>query len=258
MTSNRSALQVIRRPRPTIGPVHHTSDIRRRCSVSLMWVPAGDQDFVLGLLAKAAAKKAAMCGEALDKQSYQARSTQLQLTKLDQQQLRELPEGVGKSSKRIDDALPGKHTRELYDQLERRQSDTLVQLRTGMTRLMRMWPSSRNSRAVSISMWAVIQALREQHIDPKAIVELPYQPVQVFLQCQMRRCFAMLCPGIWLAGAPAGMPWIILYSGGSVSTELVPKAPRLPQWTVSTGSCLSPLPDAVAAAITQRVFRDIK
>jgi hypothetical protein len=48
-----------------------------------------------------------------------------------------LPEGVGGYSKRLDKALPGKHTRTLYDALKRRESDILVQLRTGMARVNR-------------------------------------------------------------------------------------------------------------------------
>lgn len=142
MTSNRSALQVIRRPRQqsgqcTIRQIYERTQYlqRRGCSVSLMWVPAEDECFALGALAKAAAKRAAMCEDTADEQPYQARSTKLRLAKLAQQQLGQLPEGVGKYSKRIDAALPGKHTRELYDQLDRREADILVQLRTGMARL---------------------------------------------------------------------------------------------------------------------------
>ncbi|KMQ81479.1 hypothetical protein RF55_26204 [Lasius niger] len=48
---------------------------------------------------------------------------------------RTLPEGVGKYSKRIDTALPGRHTRTLYDGLKRKEADVLVQLRTGMARI---------------------------------------------------------------------------------------------------------------------------
>ena len=48
---------------------------------------------------------------------------------------RSLPEKVGKHSKRVDAALPGKHTRRLYDQLSRKESSVLAQLRTGMARL---------------------------------------------------------------------------------------------------------------------------
>ena len=100
-----------------------------------MWVPSESEGFAPRALAKAAAKRAAMSEETPDERPYQARSTKLRLAKLAQQQLGELPEGVGKYSKRIDAALPGRHTREIYDQLERRESDILVQLRTGMARL---------------------------------------------------------------------------------------------------------------------------
>jgi hypothetical protein len=48
-----------------------------------------------------------------------------------------LPESVGGYSKRLDKALPGKHTRTLYDALKRRESDIQVQLRTGMARVNR-------------------------------------------------------------------------------------------------------------------------
>lgn len=46
-----------------------------------------------------------------------------------------LPDGVGKYSKEMDTALPGKHTRTLYDSLKRREASVLAQLRTGMARL---------------------------------------------------------------------------------------------------------------------------
>jgi hypothetical protein len=46
-----------------------------------------------------------------------------------------LPEDVGKYSKRIDIALPGKHTRALYDPLSSKEASVLAQLRTGMARL---------------------------------------------------------------------------------------------------------------------------
>ena len=42
---------------------------------------------------------------------------------------------MGKFSKAIVKALPGKHTRDLYDKLKRREASVLAQLRTGMTRL---------------------------------------------------------------------------------------------------------------------------
>jgi hypothetical protein len=48
-----------------------------------------------------------------------------------------LPESVGSYSKQLDKALPGKHMRILYGALKRRESDILVQLRTGMARVSR-------------------------------------------------------------------------------------------------------------------------
>jgi hypothetical protein len=48
---------------------------------------------------------------------------------------RSLPEKVGKHSKRVDIALPGKHTRRLYDGLPWKEANVLAQLRTGMARL---------------------------------------------------------------------------------------------------------------------------
>ena len=46
-----------------------------------------------------------------------------------------LPENVGKHVKRVDSALPGKHTRQLYDRLSWKEASVLAQLRTGMARL---------------------------------------------------------------------------------------------------------------------------
>ena len=43
--------------------------------------------------------------------------------------------GVGRHSQRIDTALPGKHTRTIYDALNAKESRILVQLRTGKCRL---------------------------------------------------------------------------------------------------------------------------
>ncbi|CRL30817.1 unnamed protein product [Penicillium camemberti] len=46
-----------------------------------------------------------------------------------------LPENVGRHSRRVDTTLPGKHTRQLYDQLSWKEASVLAQLRTGMARL---------------------------------------------------------------------------------------------------------------------------
>jgi hypothetical protein len=48
---------------------------------------------------------------------------------------RGLPKNVGKHSERVDAALPGKHTRTLYDRLTWKEASMLAQLRTSMGRL---------------------------------------------------------------------------------------------------------------------------
>jgi len=45
------------------------------------------------------------------------------------------PAGEGWEILQVDAALPGKHTRKLYDQLTRKEASVLIQLRTGMARL---------------------------------------------------------------------------------------------------------------------------
>lgn len=47
---------------------------------------------------------------------------------------RTLPEKIGRYSKQIDAALPGKHTKQLYDQVSWKEAIVLAQLRTGMAR----------------------------------------------------------------------------------------------------------------------------
>jgi hypothetical protein len=102
----------------------------------MLWVPSGE-DFPMGNEAKAEARRAARAGQPPETPAYQARSTQarLALTRLRQQYQETRLEGVGRYSKTIDIALPGQHTRRLYDAIKRRESNVLVQLRTGMARI---------------------------------------------------------------------------------------------------------------------------
>ncbi|PHH91538.1 hypothetical protein CDD83_84 [Cordyceps sp. RAO-2017] len=139
---NRSALQAIRQPRQqsgqcTIREIYDRIDYfqDRGCGVTLLWVPAKDEDFALGLLAKAAAQRATSPRCNAEPSTYQVRSTTLRLALASNQRFGRLPEGVGKYSRRIDKALPGKLTRALYDSLKRREAEALAQLRTGLTRL---------------------------------------------------------------------------------------------------------------------------
>jgi hypothetical protein len=64
-----------------------------------------------------------------------AKPTIVRLAMDRQQQEKVLPERVGRYSKTINTALPGRHTRTQYDGLERKEAIVLAQLRTGMTRL---------------------------------------------------------------------------------------------------------------------------
>lgn len=48
---------------------------------------------------------------------------------------RSIPEGVGRFFKKIDAALPGSHTREIYEEWSWRERSTLAQLRTDKARL---------------------------------------------------------------------------------------------------------------------------
>jgi hypothetical protein len=142
MTSNRSALEAIRRPRQQSGQqiirqiykhIERLEDGGN--SLQMMWVPAGEEDFALGPKAKAAARKATEMGCRPDVPIYQARATRIRLAITKQRQTRTPLGRVGKYSKTMDTALPGRHTRTLYDPLKRKEAEVLVQLRTGMARL---------------------------------------------------------------------------------------------------------------------------
>ncbi|PHH86471.1 hypothetical protein CDD83_10201 [Cordyceps sp. RAO-2017] len=100
----------------------------------MIWVPAKIDNFVLGPKAKTAAKRATGQQATPERHSYQARSTIARLAVAKHRQ-NKLPNEVGKYSKRVDNALPGKHTRALYDTPNRKEANVLVQLRTGMSRL---------------------------------------------------------------------------------------------------------------------------
>ncbi|KAJ6436810.1 endonuclease/exonuclease/phosphatase [Purpureocillium lavendulum] len=60
-----------------------------------------------------------------------------------QQQRQRISIGVGRYSQRIDTALPGQHTRAIYDALNAKESRILMQLRTGKCRLNRYLHSIR-------------------------------------------------------------------------------------------------------------------
>ncbi|KAJ6436382.1 reverse transcriptase [Purpureocillium lavendulum] len=139
---NRSVVAAIRRPQQQSGQctISGIYDQMKRLqkrgrTVRLMWVPAGEEEFAPRQLAKAAAKRATERGCEAEVPWYQTRTTTLRLALAQGRAREQLPESVGRYSKRIDKALPGKHTRAIYDSLKREESDVLAQLRTGMVRL---------------------------------------------------------------------------------------------------------------------------
>ncbi|EAQ87155.1 hypothetical protein CHGG_03774 [Chaetomium globosum CBS 148.51] len=134
ITRNQSALAAVGRPRQQssqsiIRQIYDLARLHRqkRNSVTFLWIPA-EIDFALGSDAKAAAQRASKQGRTPDSQMPQAKSTAMRLAMERQRATRVLPVGVGKFSKAMDAALPGKHTRDLYDKLKRREACVLAQL----------------------------------------------------------------------------------------------------------------------------------
>ena len=70
-----------------------------------------------------------------DKERYQALTTAKNAATAELKQNRTLPGNRVRLSKEIDRALPGRHTKDIYDQLWKAEARILAQLRTGMSRL---------------------------------------------------------------------------------------------------------------------------
>jgi hypothetical protein len=141
ITSNQAAIQVVNQPKQQSGhasviriydPVRELREGYNR--VVLMWVPA-QQEFRLGKEAKSAARRSTEAGRVRHRQFYSAKSTVINIARAERHKEKTLQERVGKHLKKIDTALPGRHTRTLYDALGRREANVLAQLRTGMARL---------------------------------------------------------------------------------------------------------------------------
>jgi hypothetical protein len=101
--------------------------------VTVLWLPASEE-CELARLAKQEAKTATRPDATPQTQLPRMRSITHNIARK-QGTVQRVPEKVGKYSKRTDTALPGKHTRRLYDPLSRKERSVLAQLRTGMARL---------------------------------------------------------------------------------------------------------------------------
>ncbi|KAK7178066.1 hypothetical protein PSPO01_15889 [Paraphaeosphaeria sporulosa] len=140
LASNQAALLAIAHPRrqsgqDTIGQIYDTVRMLavRQNRVEMVLVPAGC-GLDLARKAKAEAKKATKDGNAFDTRP-KAKSTAVNAEITKQNKYRSLPNGVGEYSRKLDPALPGRHTQGLYDMLDRRGARVPAQLRTGRARL---------------------------------------------------------------------------------------------------------------------------
>jgi ribonuclease HI len=138
--SNQGALLAASQPRhqsgqTSIEEIYEVARTMRKGgnSISMVWVPS-QGSFELGRRAKEAARQATEQGRTPQGQYRQAKCTVINNATA-KRETRLLPDGVGKYSREMDTALPGKHTRTLYDTLKRIEARTLAQLRTGMARL---------------------------------------------------------------------------------------------------------------------------
>ncbi|RKK10846.1 hypothetical protein BFJ65_g14842 [Fusarium oxysporum f. sp. cepae] len=142
LSSSQSSLKAIARPQQQSGQTsirqiyEHIERLGKGNNrVKMIWVPSRDDDLSMSREAKRQAKKATRAGCTPQSLPYQARSTRLRLVVSQLHQQRKLPNNVGNYSKRIDRALPGKHTQALYDICKRREAGVLSQLRTGMAKI---------------------------------------------------------------------------------------------------------------------------
>jgi hypothetical protein len=139
LSSNLSLLQVINCPRQQSGQsyIRHIYASMYKLQqtgnqVVAIWAPANEQ-IPLKEKAKAMARQAVQPPTELKDQPPSAKATVLRLAK-QKHQWKPIQQ-VGEFTRKFDTALPGKHTRLLYNSFKRTEADILAQLRTGMSRL---------------------------------------------------------------------------------------------------------------------------
>ena len=140
-TSNKAAALAVQNPRQQSGQKYIRSlynsidTLRARGNdVAMQWVPKSDENELL-LKAKREAREMTKPDTQPTEQFSAMRPTTANIARTKIPSNTALPDKVGKFSKRVDSALPRKHTKKLYDQLNHKEAAVLVQLRTGMARL---------------------------------------------------------------------------------------------------------------------------
>ncbi|KAJ5737265.1 uncharacterized protein N7483_002390 [Penicillium malachiteum] len=141
LTSNKAATLTVRNPRQQSGQdfvaqLYKSMERMRRNGnrIDIVWVAVSENNRLLGL-AKEQARTATHEDALVQVQVPRMKSTTLNLAQSQVNPGKSLPENVGKHVKHVDSALPGKHTRQLYDRLSWKEASVLAQLRTGMARL---------------------------------------------------------------------------------------------------------------------------
>ncbi|KAJ5730151.1 uncharacterized protein N7483_004659 [Penicillium malachiteum] len=141
LASNKAATLTVRNPRQQsgqdfVGQMYKSMRRMQRNGnrIDITWVPTSEKNELLGR-AKGQARIATHEDALIQVRVPRMKSTTLNLARSQVNTGKSLPENVGKHVKRVDIALPGKHTRQLYDRLSWKEVSVLAQLRTGMARL---------------------------------------------------------------------------------------------------------------------------
>lgn len=139
-TSNSGAVQAIARPKQQSGQQHIEAIYRAAQAlksngntVETVWVPAQTTN-VLKFLAKTAARLEMQLGH-IPQSDFPSAKTTILRTARAKEKATPIPPHVRRFSRVLDQALPGAHTKKLYDNLRRKEAAVLIQLRTGMSRL---------------------------------------------------------------------------------------------------------------------------
>ena len=131
-TSNKAAVMALERPHQQSGQqylcqAYDAVSILRNAgnTISVVWIQAGTKNELLNT-AKAKAKEATRRDATPQTQEPAIRSTALYIAWAKWAPPTSLPNKVGRYSKRVDIALPGKYTRLLYDHLSRSEAGVLA------------------------------------------------------------------------------------------------------------------------------------
>jgi ribonuclease HI len=140
-SSNLAAIQAITQPKQQSGQeslkeIYQSARhlITNKNAITISWIPA-QTDFPLAREAKELARITTQKNRSPITTGYRASSTALTEATRITQRTGSLPQGVGSFSRKVDIALPGNHTKHIYNKLRYSEASILIQLRTGMCRL---------------------------------------------------------------------------------------------------------------------------